>query len=102
MISFQFLKQRSIVWVWNHTPTCAEMTRLASRSLDHPLSIKTRLTMWLHFPICVCCERYKKQLKLLHRFGPVYGQRCSELGSVRMSNEARQRMKSFLRAHTCF
>ena len=42
---FDSLKTRWIVLVWNHTPNCAEMSRLASRSLEQPLSVHTRLKL---------------------------------------------------------
>ena len=60
------IKERSEVWVWQHTPHCTEILRLASQSLEQPLSFRTRLKMRLHFLICVWCERYDKQLKFLH------------------------------------
>ena len=60
------IKTRGIVWVWNHTPICAEMSRLASRRLGNPPTLKVRLKMWLHFLICVWYERYYKHLRFLH------------------------------------
>jgi len=49
---FAALKTRFVVWVWNHTPTCAEMSRLTSRALEQPLTLRMRLKMRLHFVIC--------------------------------------------------
>ena len=46
---FASLKTHFVVWVWNHTPRCAEMSRLTSRSLEQPLAVKTRLKMRLHW-----------------------------------------------------
>ena len=46
---FHSLKTRWVAWVWNHTPNCAEMSRLASRSLEQPLSMRTWLKMGPHF-----------------------------------------------------
>ncbi len=54
---FATLKTRWMVWVWNHTPTCAEMSRLASLSLDQPPCLKVRIRMRLHCLICVWCGR---------------------------------------------
>ncbi|MEO8429651.1 MAG: zf-HC2 domain-containing protein [Verrucomicrobiota bacterium] len=92
----QSLKQRWIVWVWNHTPTCAEMSRLASQSLERPLSLKMRLKMWLHFLICVWCERYQKHLKFLHRAAPQFGEQVEAASSRGLSVEAKQRIKARL------
>ena len=40
---FGWFKTKFVVWVWNHTPTCAEMSRLTSRSFEQPLTVMTRL-----------------------------------------------------------
>jgi hypothetical protein len=87
------LKTRWIVWVWNHTPTCAEMSRLASQSLEQPLTLKMRFKMWLHFLICVWCERYQKHLKFLHRAAPQFGEEVDSVASPSLSAEAKQRIK---------
>jgi hypothetical protein len=87
------LKTRWIVWMWNHTPNCAEMSRLASQSLEQPLSLKMRFKMWLHFLICVWCERYQKHLKFLHRAAPKFGEQVDSVSSSRLSVEAKQRIK---------
>ena len=87
------LKTRWIVWVWNHTPTCAEMSRLASQSLEQPLSLKLRFKMWLHFLICVWCERYQKHLKFLHRAAPQFREKVDSVSSPSLSVEAKQRIK---------
>jgi hypothetical protein len=87
------LKTRWIVWVWNRTPTCAEMSRLASQSLEQPLSLKMRFKRWLHFLICVWCERYYKHLKFLHHAAPQLEKQLDVVSSRGLSPEAKQRMK---------
>lgn len=93
---FKALKTRWIVWVWNHTPTCAEMSRLASLSFEQPPSLKVRCKMWLHYLICVWCKRYLKHLKFLHRAAPRVLEESSEL-TPGLSAEARERLKQALR-----
>ena len=90
------LKTRWLVWVWNHTPNCAEMSRLASVSLDQPVSVKLRLKMRLHYLICVWCERYYKHLKFLHRVAPRLPDELDLISGRNLSNEAKQRMKKRL------
>jgi len=51
MKMFESLKMRWIEWVWNHTPNCAGMSRLASRALEQPLVLRARLKMRLHYLI---------------------------------------------------
>ena len=89
---FDSLKTRWIVWVWNHTPNCAEMSRLASRSFERPLSLRTRLKMRLHYLICAWCKRYFKQLAFLHEAALHFDEHAGILPSRGLSAEARQRI----------
>ena len=84
------LKAKFVVWVWNHTPTCAEMSRLTSRALEQPLTIKTRMKMRLHFVICAWCRRYFEQINFLHDTAPRL--ELDQLPGRGMSAEARQRI----------
>ena len=96
------LKMRWIVWVWNHTPNCAEMSRLASLSLDQPPSLTVRLKMRLHYLICVWCERYQKHLTFLHRAAPQLPDKMETASPRTLSVEAKQRMVQRLHAaHDC-
>jgi hypothetical protein len=90
------VKTRWIVWVWNHTPNCAEMSRLASVSFEQPVSVKVRLKMRLHYLICVWCQRYSKHLKFLHRAAPQLQDQLDSVTSGNLSDEAKQRMKKRL------
>ena len=89
---FEPLKTRWIVWVWKHTPNCADMSRLASRSLEEPPSLRTRLKMRLHYLICAWCRRYFKQLAFLHEAAPHFGEHAETLPNRGLSAEARQRI----------
>ena len=92
MKSPQSLKMRWLVWVWKHTPNCAEMSRLASRSLDQPLSFKVRCQMRLHHLICVWCRRYEKHLRFLHLSAPRMQGEIETAAQRGLSPEARQRI----------
>jgi hypothetical protein len=89
---FASLKTRFVVWVWNHTPTCAEMSRLTSRALEQPLSLRMRLKMRLHFVICAWCRRYFEQINFLHEHAPKLEMQLSPLPSHGMSDEVKQRI----------
>jgi hypothetical protein len=91
------LKLRWVVWVWNHTPNCAEMSRLASRSFEQPPSLALRLKMRLHHLICVWCQRYERQLQFLHRAAPQTQDELDGLTVRGLSPEARQRLVQRLR-----
>ena len=94
---FAVLKTKFVVWVWNHTPTCAEMSRLTSRALEQPLTLKLRLKMRLHFAICAWCRRYFEQINFLHTHAPKLGMQLEVLPKRGMSSEARERIKTQVR-----
>ncbi|MGC3957374.1 MAG: hypothetical protein QM813_05265 [Verrucomicrobiota bacterium] len=91
------LKTRFVVWVWNHTPTCAEVSRLTSRALEQPLSLRMRLKMRLHFVICAWCRRYFEQINFLHTYAPKLGMQLGELPGRGLSSDAKGRIKTEVR-----
>ncbi|HEX5220500.1 MAG TPA: hypothetical protein VFZ59_13095 [Verrucomicrobiae bacterium] len=94
---FALLKTRFVVWVWNHTPTCAEMSRLTSRALEQPLSLRMRVKMRLHFVICAWCRRYFEQLNFLHEHAPRLGVQFETAAVRGLSPDAKQRIKAGVR-----
>ena len=94
---FASVKARFVVWVWNHTPTCAEMSRLTSRALEQPLTLKTRMNMWLHFAICAWCRRYFEQINFLHKSAPKLGLQLGDLPGRGLPIEAKERIKTQVR-----
>ncbi len=92
------LKQRWVIWVWQHTPNCAEMSRLASRRLDEPLSLKQRLRMRLHLLICVWCKRYIRQLDFLHHGSARVDEHLAVFPQRGLTHEAKGRIIGRLRA----
>lgn len=60
-------KTKVVMFVATHTPKCHDITRLISESMDHPLPLRTRISMRLHYLICVWCQRYRDQLALLRK-----------------------------------
>jgi hypothetical protein len=92
------IKERWEVWVWQHTPHCTEILRLASQSLEQPLSLRTRLKMRLHFLICVWCERYDQQLNFLHHAGARLDHQDETLPGRGLSAEGRLRIIRHLKS----
>jgi hypothetical protein len=91
------LRSRFVVWVWNHTPTCAEMSRLTSRSLEQPLTLRMRLKMRLHFVICAWCRRYFEQIHFLHQSAPKLNLPSEESPGRGLPLEAKERIKTEIR-----
>jgi len=98
MKTIESLKNRWVLWVWNHTPNCAEMSRLASQSFEQPLSIRTRFKMRLHYLICVWCKRYLKHLKFLHVAAPRLDEQANLPAARGLSADAKRRMVRRLQA----
>lgn len=92
------LKERLVIWIWNHTLNCAEMSRLASRSLDGPLPLWIWLKMRLHYLFCLCCKRYSKHLKFLHASAPHFDEETALLPNRILSASAKQRIVHRLQA----
>lgn len=46
-------------------PTCKEVHRLVSESMDRPLSRLERLRMGLHMTVCRACTNFNRQMKLI-------------------------------------
>lgn len=97
---FTATKKRFVIWVWKHTPTCAEMSRLTSRALEQQLTLKVRIKMQLHFVICAWCRRYFGQVNFLHQSAPRLGLERGELPGYSMSTEAKQRIKERIKTET--
>ena len=86
------LKRSWVVWVWNHTPNCAEMSRLTSQSFEEPLPLGMRFKMRLHHLICVWCSRYVKHLKFLRAAAPRFEEHLHLPAARGLSVEAKQRI----------
>ncbi len=52
-------------WFSRFLPTCHDMSRLISQSMDQSLPLSHRMRMCIHLWICGLCRRYQQQLALL-------------------------------------
>ena len=93
-----WFKTKFVIWVWNHTPTCAEMSRLTSRAPEHPLTFKTRANIRVHFVICAWCRRYFEQVNFLRHNAPRLSLELGEFPGRGMSAEAKQRITQRIKA----
>lgn len=59
------LFRRLALWMAHHTPSCSEMARLSSQTLERPLPLRQRLLRLAHFVACDWCLRYAKHLRFL-------------------------------------
>ena len=56
-----------ITFFARNTPTCKEVVRMISDSIERQPPVKQRIAVRLHFLICKWCARYKKQLLLIRK-----------------------------------
>jgi hypothetical protein len=59
------VKLEASFWLGRRLPTCEEVLPVLSQSLERKLTLRERVTLRLHFLICVYCTRYLKQLRLM-------------------------------------
>lgn len=95
---FQSIRRRWVIWVWQHTPSCVEMSRLASQQLERPLPLKLRLKMRVHFLICVWCKRYFKQLNFLRQASPCLDEHLAAFPQRGLTDAAKGRIVERIRA----
>lgn len=93
----QWLRWRGILVLAALTPPCREITRLASRAYDEPLTWGTRLRLRVHLGICTACERYLRQIDFLHAASAKLDDHPPEPSRATMAAEAKERLKARLR-----
>ncbi|HEY5812364.1 MAG TPA: hypothetical protein VIT23_06905 [Terrimicrobiaceae bacterium] len=90
------IKGRLVQAVANLTPSCHEITRLLSDSMERRPPICRRILIRLHFGICIWCRRYGDQLKYLRRYSAEFSREGSEQAGPALSFDARERIKKAL------
>jgi predicted anti-sigma-YlaC factor YlaD len=77
-------------------PSCKQITELASKQLDKPLSRWQKWQLRLHLLICRHCRRYVKQMRFLQRISSHLPttQVLSAEARERIANNIRQKLKS--------
>lgn len=80
------------------TPSCEDISKKISRSLDTDISFRDFIGIRFHTLTCVLCQRYRKQLLNMHELMEKYADEIDEsrFESVRLSDNARDRMKKVL------
>ncbi|MBL9135170.1 MAG: hypothetical protein JNK85_04850 [Verrucomicrobiales bacterium] len=94
------LFRRLALWLAKNTPSCREMARLSSASLERALTPRERLLRLAHFLACDWCLRYARQLRFLRTAARSLAHRetCADLSHSHpvphpLPVEARQRLK---------
>jgi len=83
-------------WLLRHLPACKETVEIVSQSFERPLSLRERVTVKIHFWICVWCQWYMEHLSLLRETLRTKADATSDINSplsTGLSVDARERIK---------
>ena len=93
-----WIRWRFVLLLAALTPTCREVVRQASLDHEQPIGHWTRLRLRVHLRICAGCERYLRQLDVLHQAAARAGDTIHDTGrAVHLAAEAKERIKQRLR-----
>jgi len=90
-------RTKVVMFIATHTPKCHDITRLISQSMEHPLPLRTRIAMRVHYLICVWCERYRDQLQLMRKALHVCPKEDAERMPGELPSAAKDRLKTALK-----
>ena len=79
--------------------SCKDISKLVSESLDHKLSLRKRMSMWMHLAMCGVCWGFRKTLLRIHQASDEYAseiEQDSDAHETKLSEEARERIKHSL------
>lgn len=85
-----------IEYIARRTPSCQEMARLLSESMDRSLPWTFRIKAHLHLLICQGCREYRAQLRTLRR--SMRQQAVQGTAPSLPSEQAREQLKDAFRS----
>ena len=53
-------------------PTCREASELLSQAQDRPLTLREKLVLYVHLPLCQGCRNFREQLGFVRRAAREY------------------------------
>ena len=82
-------------------PSCDVISRRMSESYDRKLSVRERLSIRIHTLGCILCERYRRQLLIVHNLLQQYSTLSKDVKSDSvLSSDAKVRIKTHLHEST--
>ena len=79
------------------TPTCREVVRLLSQSMEVKLPVATRIKIRFHYLICIWCYRYGKQLRALRKISSLLPEHVDDCSQEALPYSSKERIKQVLR-----
>lgn len=85
-------------WVWRNLPSCREIVKLITASMDARISWREWVVMKVHLFSCDSCINFLKQVKFIRSVLRQGDQGLDHANSdVRLSDDARTRLKDTLK-----
>ena len=82
-------------------PSCDVISRRMSESYDRKLSVRERLSIRIHTLGCILCERYRRQLLIVHNLLQQYSTLSKDVKSDSvLSSDAKVHIKTHLHEST--
>jgi hypothetical protein len=78
---------------------CKEISRIASQAMDRPLTLRERISIWLHLGICDPCRHFVSQLRLLRAVLKQQSHQAENDEKVVLSHSAREAIRETLHQH---
>jgi len=73
---------------------CREISRLASDSLDRPLSLWEKLRFKVHLSMCGNCRNCNENMRIIHKATELMQQ--TDFGNIRLNDGQRQHLHDVL------
>lgn len=76
-------------------PSCKEVSRLVSESMETKLPLRKRIGLWMHLSMCRLCKGFARQLRVIQAAAKQHGESDDDtsLADATLSDDARERIR---------
>ena len=76
-------------------PSCKEVSRLVSESMEMKLPLRKRIGLWIHLSMCRLCKGFARQLRVIQAAAKEHGESEDDtsLADATLSDDARERIR---------
>ena len=92
-----WLQLQIVLLICKFTPTCPEVIRILSLSMDKELPLIMCINLRIHYLMCSFCERYMRQLKYIREVAREFPDKIGDISDAKLPADAKERMKTALR-----
>lgn len=92
------INKRLMNLIMSMMPSCDVISQRISESYDRKLSLRERMSIRIHTLGCKMCERYRRQLVVIHDILQRYSTTDNVKSNIMLSDEIKARMKERLQS----